>query len=820
MASLESDGLWEEGLCIDERFTLEEKIGRAEAVIWRGRDIASGNRVLILEHSRLRLTGEHEARQREAEAVSRLTCEQHIPVLGVGEWEGKSYVVTEDVEGETVEHVSRGFRNHILEEGIIIAVARDVLHALIAAEEIGVVHGDVCTSTVFLCDDGGARLLFLAQARAAVAIREVDLLAHHAPEQVLGRTIDNRTDVWAVGAMMLRLSSRHAPATNESAAVADEGAGGLSPAATSVVKRAMEHNPASRYASARAMLDALPAPHPPAARAPVGQAPAEPPARRDAAPALERAADGFVLHPAFPPTLSALSARRTSAAGGSPVASLVSAPVPAGEAAHGAGAARGSLGLVVTREEPPHRVVEVLALCDADGVAQGLPGCRNPAVQPGDVLEAVGGVPVAHAPFSEVAALLAGPAGSLIDMHFARQSDWGAPRRIAVTALRHLRPLPAAAAKPAPPLAVPLAGAVPRVDPGAAWDVPVPQASRTSPGVSPAAAPGVGAEWRARPGGWGAGPRGDLSVAPSGPGSLPGAFESIQDAVRAAKPGATVTIEQGVYVESLELRAPVTLRAAAGAHVTIVSQGGVPAVVVHAEGVTLAGLTLSQRGGDATLRGRGTVRCVSVLAGHASLCDCSVYSDKGVGVAVLDAATAELVQCALQGSGKCGALAMDGAALKLVSCVVSHNLTYGLVAQRAALTAVRCEVRSNGGVGVLVHRPGADARLEDCLVGEHAEMGVAVQDGGHVKLERVELRRNRHAGVYGDGAGCWLSVWRCRVEESGVRGVGVQAGAAIELAESTVSGNAQEGVFVSGRGSRCMVQGGEVSGNGRGLVVQ
>ena len=62
MASLESDGLWEEGLCIDERFTLEEKIGRAEAVIWRGRDIASGNRVLILEHSRLRLTGEHEAR--------------------------------------------------------------------------------------------------------------------------------------------------------------------------------------------------------------------------------------------------------------------------------------------------------------------------------------------------------------------------------------------------------------------------------------------------------------------------------------------------------------------------------------------------------------------------------------------------------------------------------------------------------------------------------------------------------------------------------------------------------------------------------------
>ena len=43
------------------------------------------------------------------------------------------------------------------------------------------------------------------------------------------------------------------------------------------------------------------------------------------------------------------------------------------------------------------------------------------------------------------------------------------------------------------------------------------------------------------------------------------------------------------------------------------------------------------------------------------------------------------------------------------------------------LTMVKCEVVRNGGVGVLVHRAGADARLEECVVSEHSEMGVAVQ---------------------------------------------------------------------------------------------
>ena len=145
-------GDWEEGFCIDERFLLGQKLGKAEATVWRGKDVSSGASVLIVEHSaigvksgsKIAFQGEQDARKREAAVASGMACEQHVPVLGIGDWDGRSYVVTEDVHGETVEHVARSFRNHVLDEETIVKVARDVLKGLAAAEAVGLVHGDVC----------------------------------------------------------------------------------------------------------------------------------------------------------------------------------------------------------------------------------------------------------------------------------------------------------------------------------------------------------------------------------------------------------------------------------------------------------------------------------------------------------------------------------------------------------------------------------------------------------------------------------------------------------------------------------------------------
>lgn len=137
---------WEEGLCIDARFTLGQKLGRAEATVWRGTDMSSGAAVVIVEHSAV---GDQDARKREAAVASNMTCEHHVPVLGIGEWDGRTYVVAEDVHGEPVEQVARTCKGQMLDEDTIVEVARDVLQGLAAAEEVGLVHGDVCGKPPF-----------------------------------------------------------------------------------------------------------------------------------------------------------------------------------------------------------------------------------------------------------------------------------------------------------------------------------------------------------------------------------------------------------------------------------------------------------------------------------------------------------------------------------------------------------------------------------------------------------------------------------------------------------------------------------------------
>ena len=237
---------------------------------------------------------------------------------------------------------------------------------------------------MFVCDDGGARLLFLAQARATVATREDALASHHAPEQVLGSAIDNRTDIWALGALMARLATGRASSAH--------GLGPhLSPEVAAVVKRAMEHNPASRFRSAQEMFEALPEPRPTSSRGGAGGAlpplaPAATPSpvapqpvsaeRRAYAPFPEQrssdqrsSADDFIIHPPLPPTMT--SPRRESASHMSsgrappPPKQLPSAgqqsSVPFASwstppAAPSGAQARGSLGLAITREDPPHRV--------------------------------------------------------------------------------------------------------------------------------------------------------------------------------------------------------------------------------------------------------------------------------------------------------------------------------------------------------------------------------------------------------------------------------------------------------------------------------
>ncbi len=141
-------------------------------------------------------------------------------------------------------------------------------------DSLGVVHRDVSPQNVLVNTRGVAKLIDfgIAKARDRIAgdTNSETLkgkVQYMAPEQALGRPIDRRADVWAVGAVLFHLLSGKPPFETEneiqtlfvlsSGRPAPPLRGDVHPAVAAVVRRALSHAPAARYATALEMQHAL-----------------------------------------------------------------------------------------------------------------------------------------------------------------------------------------------------------------------------------------------------------------------------------------------------------------------------------------------------------------------------------------------------------------------------------------------------------------------------------------------------------------------------------------------------------------------------------
>jgi hypothetical protein len=162
-----------------------------------------------------------------------------------------------------------------------LALARDMLAALGALHEAGIVHRDVKPSNVFLTSHHGAKLLDFGLARdvprdfAKALVSGSDLTGpglligtpgYMAPEQILGHAVDERADLFAAGVVFYEALVGRRPFAGKSAvqvlsAVLHEEPSTLAgtPFETfeASLRRALSKPPEHRYDSARDMMDAL-----------------------------------------------------------------------------------------------------------------------------------------------------------------------------------------------------------------------------------------------------------------------------------------------------------------------------------------------------------------------------------------------------------------------------------------------------------------------------------------------------------------------------------------------------------------------------------
>jgi eukaryotic-like serine/threonine-protein kinase len=238
--------------------------------VYRARDTRLGREVAIKilpQH----LASTPEARQRferEARAVSSLNHPNICTLHDIGLQDGVDFLVMECLEGETLaKRIARG----PLGVSEAVNIALQVARGLAEAHSRGIIHRDVKPSNIILSRHGVAKIVDFGLARAVASNTETlsqgitGTINYMPPEQALGKSVDARADVWALGVVLMEMLSGRSPFQRESAtaslfAVINEPPGpmpNVSPELQKIIYRSLAKDPAARYSDCRPMLEDL-----------------------------------------------------------------------------------------------------------------------------------------------------------------------------------------------------------------------------------------------------------------------------------------------------------------------------------------------------------------------------------------------------------------------------------------------------------------------------------------------------------------------------------------------------------------------------------
>ena len=180
-----------------------------------------------------------------------------------------AYLVMEYINGKPLDRHDKV--DNLLPLDKVLSVTAQMAEALKYAAEMGVVHRDVKPGNIILMPNGIAKL---ADFGCAIPVSEMGAvvagsLAYMSPEQIEGEALDHRSDIYSLGAVLYRLLTGHYTfeADNQfDARIAilnfpiipiETYRQALPKVLTDVVERAMQKNPAERYANWDEFIDAL-----------------------------------------------------------------------------------------------------------------------------------------------------------------------------------------------------------------------------------------------------------------------------------------------------------------------------------------------------------------------------------------------------------------------------------------------------------------------------------------------------------------------------------------------------------------------------------